>query len=135
MAHFAKLNNKNVVIEVHVVSNDIATSEQVGIDFLNKLHNTKSYEWKQTSYNTRGGVHLLGGTPLRKNYAGIDHVYIPEKDAFIPPQPTGPTGNVFHSWKLNETTWNYDPPYPYPDDGAFYYWNELTLRWELIQDL
>jgi len=135
MAHFAKLNNKNVVIEVHVVSNDIATSEQAGIDFLNKLHNTKSYEWKQTSYNSRGGVHLLGGTPLRKNYAGIGYVYNAEKDVFIPPQPTDSAGNVHHSWKLNETTWNYDPPYPYPDDGGFYYWNESTLRWELIQDL
>ena len=69
MAHFAKLGVGNIVETVHVVSNDVATTEQAGMDFLNNLYNTRDV-WKQTSYNTSGGVHKLGGTPFRKNYAG-----------------------------------------------------------------
>ena len=74
MAHFAKLGVGNIVLAVEVVSNDIATTEQAGVDFLNTLYKTNDI-WKQTSYNTVGGVHLLGGTPFRKNYAGIGYKY------------------------------------------------------------
>ena len=96
MAHFAKLGKGNIVLTVHVVNNDIATTEQAGVDFLNNLHKTRDV-WKQTSYNTFGGVHKLGGTPFRKNYAGIGFKYDQTRDAFIPPKP-------FNSWILNETT-------------------------------
>ena len=96
MAHFAKLGVGNKVLAVEVVSNDIATTEQAGVDFLNTLYKTNDI-WKQTSYNTVGGVHLLGGTPFRKNYAGIGYKYNEERNAFIPPRP-------FNSWTLNEET-------------------------------
>ena len=86
MAHFAKLNNDNIVIDVQSVHNDTATDEAAGITFLNNLYGT-SDTWKQTSYNTKGGVHLLGGTPFRKNYAGIGDTYDQTRDAFISPKP------------------------------------------------
>ena len=97
MAHFAKLDENNIVVQVVVVHNDIATTEQAGVDFLNDLYKTNDV-WKQTSYNTRGGVHLLGGTPFRKNYAGKGMVYDEVRDAFIYTQP-------YPSHTLNETTW------------------------------
>ena len=74
MANFCKLGIGNIVEKIVVVSNDIATTEQAGVDFLNNLYGTND-AWKQTSYNTRGGVHKLGGTPFRKNYAGIGWKY------------------------------------------------------------
>ena len=123
MAHFAKLGTGNKIIKVEVVSNDIATTEQAGVDFLNNLYNTSDV-WKQTSYNTIGGVHLLGGTPFRKNYAGVDYSYDQIKDAFIPPKP-------FNSWILNETTCLWEAPTAYPNDGNNYIWNEETLNWVL----
>ena len=123
MAHFAKLGTGNKIIKVEVVSNDIATTEQAGVDFLNNLYNTSDV-WKQTSYNTIGGVHLLGGTPFRKNYAGVDYSYDQIKDAFIPPKP-------FNSWILNETTCHWGPPIAYPTDDNDYTWNEETLNWVL----
>ena len=124
MSHFAKLGTGNKVTQVLVVSNDIALTEQAGVDFLNNLYNTRDV-WKQTSYNTVGGVHLLGGTPLRKNYAGIGFQYDSVRDAFIPPKP-------FPSWTLNEDTCQWDSPTPYPDDGKTYEWNEETTSWDEI---
>tara|TARA_Y100000310_G_C20185932_1_gene580284 strand:- start:42 stop:434 length:393 start_codon:yes stop_codon:yes gene_type:complete len=126
MAHFAKLDQDNIVIKVNVVHNnellvDGTENEQKGINFLNTLFNT-SDNWKQTSYNTSGGVHKLGGTPLRKNYAGIGFTYDGDKDAFIPPQP-------FSSWTLNEDTCRWEPPVAYPDDDKIYIWNEETTNW------
>ena len=136
MAHFAKLGVGNIVTAVHVVHNDIATTEQAGIDFLNTLHKTNDV-WKQTSYNTRGGVHLLGGTPFRKNYAGKGYRYDKDRDAFIPI-------SMYPSWTLDEDTCQWKAPIPYPEtntqnltdeDGNptndIYYWNEQKLRWEL----
>ena len=82
--------------------------------------------WVQTSYNTRGGVHTNGGTPLRKNYAGIGYTYDPARDAFIPPKP-------FDSWILNEDTCLWDAPTPYPTDGGMYYWDEGTLAWVAVE--
>ena len=86
MAHFAKLGPGNIVERVEVVSNDIATTEQAGVDFLNNLYQSRDV-WKQTSYNTRGGIHLLGGTPFRKNHAGIGKRYNSDRDAFIGKKP------------------------------------------------
>jgi hypothetical protein len=123
MAYFAKLGPGNIILTVEPVSNDIATTEQAGIDFLNTLYKTRDV-WKQTSYNTQAGVHLNGETPLRKNYAGIGYSYDQTRDAFIPPKP-------YLSWTLNETTCLWDPPVVYPTDGKRYNWNEETKQWDL----
>jgi hypothetical protein len=124
MAHFAKLGTGNIVERVEVVSNDIATTEQAGVEFLQNLYKDRVV-WKQTSYNTRGGVHKLGGTPFRKNFAGKGFKYDQYKDAFIPPKP-------YNSWTLNETTCLWEAPITYPDDGQNYTWNETNQNWDLI---
>ena len=123
MASFAKIGLNNKVTNVLSVNNDVATTEQAGADFLNNLYNTNDV-WKQTSYNTNGGVHLLGGTPLRKNHAGIGYTYDEDKDAFIAPKP-------YASWILNETTCILEAPTAYPTDGQKYNWNEETTSWDL----
>ena len=123
MAHFAKLGIGNKVLKVEVVSNDVATTEQAGVDFLNNLYNTRDV-WKQTSYNTRLGLHKLGGTPFRKNYAGIGYKYDTSRNAFIPPKP-------YNSWTLNETTCLWEAPVAYPEDGQRYLWNETTKQWDV----
>ena len=122
MAHFAKLGVGNIVETVESVSNDIATSEQAGVEFLQNLYKSRDVR-KQTSYNTYGGEHKLGGTPFRKNYAGIGFTYDQARDAFIEPKP-------FDSWTLNETTCMWDPPVPRPESGS-YSWNETTKQWDL----
>ena len=122
MAHFAKLGLENKVLAIHRVHNNIATTEQAGIDFLNTLYKTND-TWKQTSYNTHGGIHQFGGTPLRKNHAGIGYTYDETKDAFISPQ-------TYPSWTLNEDTCQWEAPVAYPDDGKFYTWNEETTSWD-----
>jgi hypothetical protein len=124
MAHFAKLGKGNIVERVEVVSNDIATTEQAGVDFLNTLYKTNDI-WKMTSYNTFGGIHKLGGTPFRKNFAGIGFKYDQYKDAFIAPKP-------FNSWTLNEDTCLWEAPVVYPSDGQNYKWNETIQNWELV---
>jgi hypothetical protein len=113
MAHFAKLGTGNIVEKVEVVSNDIATTEQSGIDFLNNLYGTRDV-WKQTSYNST----------IRKNFAGIGYKYDQTRDAFIPPKP-------YPSWTLNETTCQWEAPVLKPDDGQNYDWNETTKQWDL----
>ena len=134
MASFAKLNSENVVTTVVSVVNEVLKDsngieqEQLGIDFLRKLYNEPNAIWKQTSYNTNGGIHSLGGTPFRKNHAGIGMTYDAQKDAFIPQKP-------YNSWVLNETTCNWDAPIPIPSDASIdkrYIWNEEILNWELI---
>ena len=124
MAHFAKLGKGNIVENVIVVNNNEAPTEQAGVDFINNLYQTKDI-WKQTSYNTYGGVHKLGGTPFRKNFAAIGGRYDEEKDAFISPKP-------FDSWILNETTCVWEAPVPRPTDGKSYRWNETTKVWDEI---
>jgi len=114
MAHFAKLGVGNIIERVEVVSNDIATNEQAGVDFLNTLYGTRD-TWKQTSYN---------GT-IRKNFAGVGYSYDQTRDAFIPPKP-------FTSWTLDEDTCLWKAPVAYPDDGQEYTWNETTKQWDLI---
>ena len=123
MAHFAKLGVGNIVETVIVVSNDVATTEQAGVDFINKLYNTRDV-WKKTSYNTFGGEHSSGGTPFRKNYAGVGFQYDQQRDAFIPPKP-------FNSWILNESTCLWNAPIEYPQDDNEYIWNEQTLSWNI----
>jgi len=123
MAHFTKLGIGNIVLTVEVVSNDIALTEQAGIDFLNNLYGTNDV-WKQTSYNTIGGEHKIGETPFRKNHAGIGYKYDQYKDAFIAPKP-------FNSWILNEDTCLWEAPVAKPDDDNMYTWNESILNWEI----
>jgi hypothetical protein len=130
MAHFAKLGVGDIVEKVHVVSNDVATTEQAGIDFLNNLYNTRDV-FKQTSYNTYGGEHKLGGTPFRKNYATIGGRYDSSRDAFIPPKP-------HLSWVLNETTCQWEAPVAKPtlteeqlNNESYYVWNESTQQWDI----
>jgi hypothetical protein len=128
MASFAKIGLNNKVIEVLSVVNEVlhdangVEQETIGIDFLTKL--TGYPLWVQTSYNTHGGVHDNGGTPLRKNHAGIGYTYDETRDAFIPKKP-------FNSWILNETTCLWESPIPYPQDNNKYSWNEQTLSWDL----
>jgi hypothetical protein len=122
MAHFAELDGDNVVLRVVVVSNEQAPTEQAGIDYLNSTPITEG-TWKQTSYNTKAGVHLLGGTPFRKNYAGRGYTYNADLDAFISPKP-------FPSWILNETKGIYEAPVASPE-GNRYAWNEAEQRWDL----
>ena len=124
MAHFAKLDLDSKVVTVEVVSNDIVTTEQEGVDFLNTLYGTSDV-WKQTSYNTHANKHELGGTPFRKNFAGIGYQYDEGRDAFIAPKP-------FDSWELNEETCIWEPPVVYPSDGSEYSWNEETKNWDKV---
>ena len=129
MASFAKIGLNGKVIEVLSVVNEVlhdsngVEQESIGIDFLTKL--TGYPVWVQTSYNTHGGVHDNGGTPLRKNHAGIGYTYDEDRDAFIPKKP-------FNSWILNENTCLWNAPVAYPTDNEKYTWNELTLAWDLI---
>jgi hypothetical protein len=117
MAHFAKLDQNNVVLEVNVVDNEHLLDangverEELGIAFLVQWSHGYSY-WKQTSYNGN----------FRKNYAGIGFTYDASRDAFIPPKP-------YASWVLNEDTCLWDAPVAYPDDGKTYSWDEATTNW------
>lgn len=111
MSHYAKVLD-GIVINLIVAEPD----------FFQTFVDTSPGEWIQTSYNTKGGVHLLGGTPLRKNYAGIGYTYDRIRDAFIPPKP-------FLSWILNEETCLWEAPVPIPNDKNYYFWNEQTLSW------
>jgi hypothetical protein len=111
MGHFAKVNNG--VVEKVIVAEP---------EFFDTFVDTSPGTWIQTSYNTYGGQHRLGETPLRKNYAGIGYTYDRIKDAFIPPKP-------YPSWTLNDETCLWDAPMLYPTDGKIYNWNESTLAW------
>ena len=129
MATFAKIGLNSKVIEVHSVHNNVLKDaggieqEVLGIDFLTKLHGWAI--WKQTSYNTKGGVHKLDETSFRKNHAGVGYTYDEDRDAFIPPKN-------YPSWTLNEDTCRWEAPVAYPDDGKRYNWNEETTSWDEI---
>ena len=121
MSHFAEIDENGTVLRVLVVPD---TQEDRGQDYLTndlKLGGT----WMQTSYNTIANVHTKGGTPVRKNYAGIGYSYDQSRDAFIPPKP-------YPSWTLIESTCQWEAPTPYPNDGAMYTWDEATLKWVSI---
>tara|TARA_R110000824_G_scaffold92889_1_gene225013 strand:+ start:951 stop:1331 length:381 start_codon:yes stop_codon:yes gene_type:complete len=126
MAHFAKLDNNNIVTLVVTVNNDIATDEAAGISFLKTLYKEPNSVWKQTSYNTVDGIHKLGGTPFRKNYAGIGYTYDEARNAFIPTKP-------YPSFTLNEDTCRWTAPIVKPDDGQRYNWNEDNQSWDLSE--
>ena len=110
MSHFAKVEN-GIVTEVLVIEQDMIDSGVFGHASL----------WKQTSYNTHGNQHPEG-RPLRGNYAGIGYTYDEEHDVFYAPQP-------YPSWTLSHTTWLWEPPVPYPNDGQPYNWDETTKSW------
>lgn len=111
MSHFAKVEN-GLVTQV-IVAEDDFIAELPGV-------------WVQTSYNTYGGIHHLGGKPLRKNYAGIGHTYDEQRDAFIPPK-------LYPSWVLEENTCLWTAPIPMPTDGKDYGWDEETLSWKVFE--
>ena len=114
MAHFAKLDESGTVVYVTV-----GRDEDNELDLCSRTGDV----YRKTSYNTRGGVHTLGGTPFRKNFAGVGYKYDEIRDAFIPPKP-------YNSWLLNEQTCNWESPKPYPTDGKAYVWDEPTLSWK-----
>jgi hypothetical protein len=113
MSHFAQIDENNIVTQVLVIEQDVIDTGLFG----------DPASWIQTSYNTTGGVHTLGGTPLRKNYAGIGYTYDAGRDAFIPPK-------TFNSWTLNEDTCLWEAPTPMPvEEGKIFVWNEDTTSW------
>jgi len=120
MAHYAFLDENNIVTEV------IVGKDEGNFDWEQQYGAFRGQLCKRTSYNTHGGVHTLGGTPLRKNYAGIGYTYDRERDAFIPPKP-------FASWVLNEDTCLWDAPVAMPDDGGMYQWDESTTSWVAVE--
>jgi hypothetical protein len=120
MAHFAELNQENIVLRVVVIDNDATKDdaghecEALGIEFCQQLFGADT-KWKQTSYNCK----------IRKNYAGVGYVYDEMRDAFIPPPP-------YKSWTLNETTCQWMAPKQPPSDGKPYTWDEGFLRWVVL---
>lgn len=122
MAHYAFLDENNIVTEV-IVGKD---EGEDGIDWEQRYGEFRGQVCKRTSYNTIGGVHTSGGTPFRKNYAGIGYTFDAQRDAFVPPKP-------FASWTLNEQTCLWDAPVPMPTDGKRYSWDEATQTWVEIQ--
>jgi len=122
MTHFAKILD-NKVVQVIVAEPE----------FFDTFVDSSPGQWLQTSYNTRGGVHYGedgepdGGVALRGNYAGVGYTYDPQNDVFYAPQP-------YPSWVLNQTTWLWDAPVPYPVDGQRYDWDEATVGWKLVTE-
>jgi len=117
MSHYAKVNNG--IVEQVIVAE---------ADFFNEFIDSSPGEWIQTSYNTRSGVHLDNGVPLRKNFATIGYTYDSTRDAFIPPQP-----QQYPSWTLNEDTCLWEPPVPMPEEGQ-YMWDEDTINWVVYEE-
>jgi hypothetical protein len=115
MAHFAK------VLDGKVTQIIVAEPE-----FFNTFVDTSPGTWLQTSYNTFGNQHKFGGTPLRGNYAGVGFIYDQANDVFYEPQP-------YPSWTLNESTWLWEAPTPYPNDDKTYRWNEATTSWVEVE--
>jgi hypothetical protein len=111
MAHFAKVRD-GVVVQVIVAEPE----------FFDTFVDTSPGQWIQTSYNTHGNQHKLGGTPLRGNYAGVGYIYDATNDVFYAPKP-------YASWTLNQSTWLWEAPTPYPNDEKIYKWDEPTTSW------
>jgi len=131
MASFAKLGLNGKVLSVVAVDNNIlldsqnVEQEQKGIDFLTEHSDWPV--WVQCSYNTSEGLHLLGGTPFRKNFPGVGYRYDEDRDAFIPPKP-------FSNWILDEDTCTWKPPIEKPNDGLPYTWNHDTQSWDQVDN-
>ena len=115
MAHCAQLDENNVVVQVIVGVDEPHDGEAIYAE-------TTGHVWKKTSYNTFAGEHQLGGTPFRKNYAGIGYTYDEQRDAFIPPKP-------YASWVLDEDKCQWKAPVDMPTDGQMYSWDEATTSW------
>ena len=115
MAHFAKVSDGKV--------SQVIVAEP---EFFDTFVDSSPGQWLQTSYNTHGGVHTLGGTPLRGNYASVGYTYDSINDVFYAPKP-------YASWTLNESTWLWDAPVAYPDDDLLYEWNESTTSWDAVE--
>ena len=113
MSHYAKVLDGKVI--------QVISAEE---DFFTTFIDSTPGQWIKTSYNTRGNTHLLGGLPLRGNYAGIGHVYDSANDVFYMQQP-------YQSWTLNILTWLWESPIPYPTDGKSYNWDEESKTWAL----
>jgi hypothetical protein len=118
MSHWAELDESNVVKRVIVGDNNDPNGDEGYQWIIDNLGGV----WVKTSFNTKGGVHVTGGTPLRMNFASIGYLYDPIRDAFIEPQP-------FPSWVLNQDTLVFEAPVPYPTDGKGYVWNEDIVNW------
>lgn len=118
MAHYAFLDANNIVTEVIVGKHE----GEDGVDWEQHYGKFRGQVCKRTSYNTSAGLHVNGGSPFRKNYAGNGYTYDETLDAFIPPQP-------FPSWTLNTDTCLWEPPTPYPSGDELYRWDEPTLSW------
>jgi len=125
MAHFAELDDNNIVVRVLKTSNEDPNGDE-GYQWL--IDNLGG-RWVKTSFNTRGGQHIDGGTPLRMNYAGIGMYYDEVKDAFIPVKP-------FDSWILNDETCTWKSPVVHPEPGNIddYIWDESTVSWRRLPD-
>ena len=133
MAHYAFINDENIVVQV-IVGNNEDTTPPEGFDTWEAYY--ESLEWHtgtclRTSYNTYQNSHILGGTPFRGNYASVDMIYDATNDVFYEQQP-------YASWTLDSSTWTWQPPVPYPtltqeqldaDDVTSYYWDEETTNW------
>jgi len=123
MAHYAELDETNTVLRVLVVADSDEPTEAAGQQFLANL--LGGHAWRKTSYNTQAGVHTGGGTPFRKNYAGIGYKYDEGRDAFVPPQP-------YPSWTLEEDTCQWQAPVAMPtppDENTYYVWDEDMVNW------
>ena len=120
MAHYAFLNENNIVIEV------ITGKEEGNFNWEQQYGIIRGQPCKRTSYNTFGGTHKLGKIPFRKNYAGIGFTYDETRDAFIPPK-------IYNSWVLNEQTCLWEAPISMPNDNNIYSWNESTLTWDIVE--
>jgi hypothetical protein len=125
MAHYAFLDENNIVTQVIVGKNEDEKRDGVIVDWEEWYGNFHGVTCKRTSYNTIANTHLLDETPFRGNYAGIGYTYDTENDVFYPPQP-------YPSWTLN-SNWVWEAPVEYPDDGNFYNWNEETTSWDLVE--
>jgi hypothetical protein len=124
MAHYAFINDSNIVTQVIVGRNENEVVDGIS-DWEAYYGERMGKTCLRTSYNTRAGEHTEGGTPFRGNYAGIGYSYDETLDAFIPPQP-------YSSWTLNETTYSWEAPVAYPTDGGLYTWNETQQTWEAV---
>jgi hypothetical protein len=120
MAHYAFLDENNIVTEV------IVGKEEGNFNWEQQYSSFRGQLCKRTSFNTIGGIHKLGGTPFRKNYAGIGYIYDEDRDAFIPPKH-------FNSWILNEDTCLWEAPVAMPQDDKIYKWNEQNKSWDIIE--
>ena len=121
MAHYAFIDENWTVTEV------IVGKDESNFDWERHYGDIRGQLCRRTSYNTHGGVHTNGGTPFRKNYAGVGYTYDSTRDAFIPPRP-------YPSWQLNEATCLWDPPVARPTDEKMYSWDEATTSWVLVTE-